>query len=517
MDNVSQGHIEIKDESFINMIAIGFRRFFINNKEITLSSNVMLENIKDLEIVGLGNNSKFITNTNVEVIFLKNCENIIFDNIHLISTLDDGGENRRGCIYTEENLYNVYIKNCYFSNKRGNGIKIDINKGFCSNIIIENCVFKDLGRMGVEFENHTDPIYTNYRYTNVKINNNTFDNLGLKKYGMGVSLSGYGNNVDITNNTFNNCRFCAIENVGCSDSSFINNKIMLDDGIAGTIFSISGLRPMKNLIIEGNKFCKIGNEKIPKSLFQNLHHSKLINNILGSCEFRESSYNEILNNTFKTKEPYILHLELNVNYNKFINNKFDHSLASNKWYCINIVGNAVKNNLFEKVDYNGLTIFNGDISVNSFISKIINNVEISKSGMSNNSIIELKNGLQANKKLKLTLSGFDYGDGYKVSFVKISALFVNSKTNATAYMEGVVGFRVVNSSSQGLLGNTIKINSDRIYVEAWSEAGRKMIITIANTDDSNVYDKCYGQISILTYLSEYVNNKPNCTISYIDK
>ena len=102
-------------------------------------------------------------------------------------------------------------------------------RDFASNITFRGNLFQNLGQMGVEFVNHRNDLFTPEQgglgdgYRNILFENNTFDNVGTVQYGMGLSMSGEGDNVIVRNNTFNDCVTTAIEFIGTDDSIIENN------------------------------------------------------------------------------------------------------------------------------------------------------------------------------------------------------------------------------------------------------------------------------------------------------
>ncbi|MCZ2844916.1 MAG: hypothetical protein O2U61_00205, partial [Candidatus Bathyarchaeota archaeon] len=134
--------------------------------------------------------------------------------------------------FEEVCLKNILFQFCQFTAPKinSNAIKF-INQNDCltENISFSYCQFFDLGRMGIEIQNH------NYydlqiRYKNIRVTESTFTNLGNLSFGMGISLSGYGNEFVAENNTFKGYSYAGIEIVGCSNNLINGNNFAGGEG-----------------------------------------------------------------------------------------------------------------------------------------------------------------------------------------------------------------------------------------------------------------------------------------------
>lgn len=133
-------------------------------------------------------------------------------------------------------LKNVTFRNCTFKNPGANidslGVYLyddthKIGTQYVDGLIIENCIFENVGRIGCTLMNRkyfsADPFVKNL-FKNVLFNKNTGRNLGLKNwYGFLLSLDGNGKNVQIDGNHVINALGIGIENTSWDIVSITNN------------------------------------------------------------------------------------------------------------------------------------------------------------------------------------------------------------------------------------------------------------------------------------------------------
>lgn len=150
-------------------------------------------------------------------------------------------------IYSFSSCNSLKVLNCEINALKGNGIKIvaDKIKGVVKGLCFSNNLIS-FNRMGIEIQNHGNK---EYRYNGINIVNCRFSmNTSISKYGCGVSLSGYGRNVAISN-----CDFDAvsvgIEIVGFSDVDINSNHF---DRISKKVIATSNKRPMSGISIKTN-------------------------------------------------------------------------------------------------------------------------------------------------------------------------------------------------------------------------------------------------------------------------
>ena len=117
-----------------------------------------------------------------------------------------------------------------------------------------DCEFRACGRMGIEFQNHT--IDTIVRYRDITIVRPVFSDIGGPNQsagffaGMGISLSGYGENITITQPSFDNVREICIELVGASRVKITDIRVRADTLGSGLIQATNN-RPMHGNVIDG--------------------------------------------------------------------------------------------------------------------------------------------------------------------------------------------------------------------------------------------------------------------------
>lgn len=113
-------------------------------------------------------------------------------------------------------------------------------------MLIKDC-WLEPGRMGVEIQNHGDGDRV-YRYRNVAIDGTTI-NRTPPLNGMGVSLSGWGDQCQVRNCRFADCAGPSVEIVGADNTTIEGNHFI---GNIGTPIAISNRRVVKGCRILGN-------------------------------------------------------------------------------------------------------------------------------------------------------------------------------------------------------------------------------------------------------------------------
>lgn len=113
-------------------------------------------------------------------------------------------------------------------------------------MLIKDCWFEP-GRMGVEIQNHGDGDRI-YRYRDIIIEGTTIDKTPPLN-GMGVSLSGWGDQCQVRNSRFIDCAGPNVEIVGADNTTIENNSFV---GNVGTPIAISNTRVVKGCRILGN-------------------------------------------------------------------------------------------------------------------------------------------------------------------------------------------------------------------------------------------------------------------------
>ena len=262
------------------------------------------------------------------MINLKDSTNLEFKNINLTTSLIDATEFYGGLMTSDNSdITNLLIDNCTFSalNCVVNGIKL-IHQGLSrlNGITINKCDFINLGRMGIEVQNHDSDLI--YRYENVKVTNSTFS-LGLvgvrdsNEFPFCISLSGYGINNEIKGNTFKEA-YVGCEIIGSSNTTVDGNIFNLPNGLA---IGSSNTKPMQNNTFSNNisevfeGFSSYIRLNSSFSFYNNKLLSQLSLRDVTNCIFRDSD--------FKTEALGVIFIEGTSTNNAFIDCVFDNSEA----------------------------------------------------------------------------------------------------------------------------------------------------------------------------------------------
>lgn len=312
---------------------------------------------------GAGSSSVITSLTQVSPVVLGDCSNLVFANLYFQTSVTSGTESVYGVIKSENAaLTNIVFDRCFFSaaNAATNGVKI-INEAakVSDGIYFRNCRFENIGRMGVEFQNHAADTVS--RFFNVNIQDCTFKNIGLSVNGMGVSLSGYGRGCNVSNNTFDNCRNIAIEGVGVSNSTFSNNKFKGFGTYKYAPFSFTGSLPMVGNVFTGNEEAEDAGSSGVKWIIRNSTNIVISENVTksGDIELTDVNKSAIVSNRIVSRNGYAIYLEGTSSKNRISYNYADNTLASSPFSVIRMYGASVtKNDITENViEYVGGTLY----------------------------------------------------------------------------------------------------------------------------------------------------------------
>jgi hypothetical protein len=183
--------------------------------------------VTNVNLYGVGTSSLITSSLTQNILFLATCSNVSFTDIGFSTTITTSAS--EPVVKTNETtITDVTFKRCFFSapNSPANGFAGNNTNltNITNNIRFLECRFENCGRMGIEFVNHREPPHLIvYRCRGIVVDKCTFKNIGSFVNGMGVSLSGYGMNCIITNNTFDNVQLC-IEIIGFSNTTIAYNK-----------------------------------------------------------------------------------------------------------------------------------------------------------------------------------------------------------------------------------------------------------------------------------------------------
>lgn len=286
------------------------------------------------------------------VLQLWNSNDVVFEDITFESL--DMSESLYGVITVlNSNVKNIKFIRCTFKSKSSNGLKFvnELPNVKSELITFDQCKFVDIGRMGVEFQNHTDDGVL--RYSNITFIECEFTNIGTNGdgSGMGISMSGLGDLVSVLNSKFTDCFVAGIELVGATYANLHGNNFVGKSEIYYSPISITNVRPNNNITITNNKsYGTLGSiliynanelifsnntfNGINEVYVKNTYSSKFINNIVNSegnyaLMLDNSGYNEIIGNTLVTKDLNWSALRL------FGNNSNNNIINGNKLYIGN--------------------------------------------------------------------------------------------------------------------------------------------------------------------------------------
>lgn len=287
----------------------------------------------NIKIYGDGDQTVIKSSGISDLISLSTVKGIVFSDLRFETTSTSGGI---GGVFGIINsfhtpLENVTFNRCSFSapNVATNAIKF-VNENQSGDFVTKNisflsCVFENMGRMGIEIQNHA--VDTKSRYSEIKIQNCFFKNMGLIEYGMGISLSGYGDNCNIYNNVFSNCRI-GVELVGASSSEVDSNSFINFLRPSSTSLEFTGSRIMtQNKVCNNSSNGDTGDIKIWTNQDINLSNNSFSGEIM-SVFFRDVSRLRAINENYKTKGIYSTLIEGVSVQNQFINCIFNNSSST---------------------------------------------------------------------------------------------------------------------------------------------------------------------------------------------
>jgi hypothetical protein len=181
----------------------------------------------NLCVRGLGRATKFTSATLVNLIRMTtSCTDVVFSDMEFNVTTVAPAEDFYGLIFCNDAaVTRITFQRCYFTcaTANVNALKF-INEGsnVTDRVRVVDCTFVDVGRMGLETQNHVG--LATVRYKGVVVQGCQFERMGKAlSYGMGVSFSGVGAQCHVANNVFVDCQI-GIEVVGTCDSTFAFNK-----------------------------------------------------------------------------------------------------------------------------------------------------------------------------------------------------------------------------------------------------------------------------------------------------
>lgn len=247
------------------------------------------------------------------------------------------------CVYGDNpyDVSNLTINNCNLISTKDNCIKIvtDTLDGVVENINIRNSNMK-FHRMGIELQNHGND---SVRFVGGTITNCKFSLLDTSSYNYGyaISLSGRGNNINITDCLFDKC-YMGIELVGFNYTIISNNKMI--NGIGTYLIAATNVRRMTGTLISNNTFDGQG------LFITNTDRAHIIDNIFTNnrgitftasnrCLFKEN------NCIFTSNTTTAVMLENSYNC-RIEDNNLDISASTNFFSIMRAYGSNAKYNVF---------------------------------------------------------------------------------------------------------------------------------------------------------------------------
>lgn len=317
----------------IDFIPEGFNLFIPKGKYLITKIQIGKKNINIIGEKG----TEIFSNTTSEMIELLNCENLTFDNIKFSSYFTNNNLSyvTWGVFYTlNKVIKNLKITNCSFTNPNTytNAIKLvfETDTSYIDGFILENTTIENVGRMGIEFQNHSST--TQERFFNINIHDNIFKNLGTLVgldgwYGMAISVSGMGRNVNVCRNLLDKNIGIGIEVVGGSNYvTILNNKFRnFQDSVQGpiTLISLDGKVRDIQAIVSGNQSMddvpggRVYIRRVVDGVISNNYF-----NLTGEFYLRDLQTCSIITNSLKSSYNRLVYMETSTTGGIFKNTNF---------------------------------------------------------------------------------------------------------------------------------------------------------------------------------------------------
>lgn len=475
-----------------------------SNSTLVISENIQLNNKIDIrEINNLtvkSNIGKTIIEIDDDYIFnIINSNNISFENI--IFKLNDTNT-KQGAVVIQQSAKGISFKNCDFITNYSNGITIwcTISDKIIENVTVNLCSF-DTGRMGTEFVNHIDDDVK--RYKNIIIYNNIFEQFGKTSEAMGISLSGYGENCVVENNTFKakTESSIGIELVGCCDSTFNNNAFIGKF----KFFSASNDRIMSNLKIINNKMVeKYSNVE---TYIKNVKNSIISNNTLGYIRIINCDTLRIYNNYIYSSNSVAVQFDNSQNCSSANNlySTYDSSINDTvlSFYGADCCNNISYNDELVRSKNSGGNYYKeiGNAKNNSVFQEKINNICFPyQSPLIINSKKTIENNV-VSFEINYTFFG---ANGRTGGLTEYSFIFNNSDNNniQSIMIKGSINYHLLLDPIPFLPKVNEIIKNDKINVTVVkNNTNLKITLTLTSLDDYNtctaiIEDKCMNTIAL---------------------
>ena len=351
------------DRAAINSaLAAAKRVYFPAGTYLVSGGSIELpDGVDGISMTGDGVSTKLTGGNSNGVILIQDHDGVYIADMWIESTLA-----AFGCISSfHQEISDVVIERCKFTTNGAiltNGIKMVMDNSTIGldGMVIRDCVFNAPGRMGVEIQNNNTGD-TVARYRNVTIENCKFLRTGEAvgggtSAGMGISLTGEGENCEVIGNYFDQCTGPSIEIIGASRSIFSGNfirrpkarpiqtanTILMTDNIIteNVVYEIDAtlgdnvfLGSMKNSIITNNYF--------------DLTNKAGVFVELTSATAAGTGKNQFANNTVRTNASYALIVDSTPD-NVIEGNILDNSASGSNFATLRCTGaSAVRNAVFD--------------------------------------------------------------------------------------------------------------------------------------------------------------------------
>jgi len=322
-----------------------------------LITSLITKPINGFKIFGIKGSSALTYSFAYSLLNLTGLTNGSIEGISFVSTnnnnVEDGGG---GIIYSySTDVINFTIANCYFTNTNSNTSAISLYTNtatngtkIISNLIIENNIFENIGRIGCTIMNRS---LDKTLCQNVKFNNNTGVNLGTRgSFGFLVSLDGYGQNGEVSGNYIKNALGIGIENTGYDNFIFDKNTFtgttlynpfgfshpqageyisnnVITNNIAIGLVNGSYFYEVNNSTFSGNVFSSTATDIVFRNnnsnTYTNEHYSGVRYGFYIESKAPKTSRNNIISNCFFTSSnnySIMRCYDTNTTNNNFVNN-----------------------------------------------------------------------------------------------------------------------------------------------------------------------------------------------------
>jgi len=315
------------------------RRVFVPAGIYSFSRPLILPDEDGLELFGEGWASKITGGSANGLIELGSSDGVVVRDLWLHA---ETANSSHGCLQTfHTDLSNVAVERVKMTTgATGNGTKLVTDNAATGvdGFTLRDCVIESPGRMGIEVQNHGSG--GTIRYRRVIIERCTISDTRGGTSGMGVSLSGIGEDCTLSRNQFDGCTGPAIELIGASKSFVQHNTIR--NQVASRPIQTANSTLMTGNVITHN--IVVGGT--PTSVYLGSLHGALIAHndfdlsggafgVVLAGTATGSSHNRIVGNRIVTKSSVAL-LNDNIGHTTISDNDIDNSGAAGNTAAIQL-------------------------------------------------------------------------------------------------------------------------------------------------------------------------------------